>query len=90
MLSFLPPWLLIFITLPLFFSITALVATSIFILGIIKLILPFKIVATILNFFINAIWRSWAIGNLFAINLTNPVVWEIDDLDDFDKKVGTC
>ncbi|MBU2880385.1 acyltransferase [Psychrosphaera sp. B3R10] len=86
MLSFLPPWLLIFITLPLFFSITALVATSIFILGIIKLILPFKIVATILNFFINAIWRSWAIGNLFAINLTNPVVWEIDDLDDFDKK----
>lgn len=32
------------------------------------------------------IWRSWAIGNLFAINLTNPVIWEIDELDDFDKK----
>lgn len=86
MLSFLPPWLLIFITVPLFFVITAVVATSIFLLGIIKFLLPIGFVVKVLNFIINAIWRGWAIGNLFAINLTNPVQWEIDSPQDYDKK----
>lgn len=86
MLSFLPSWVLIFITVPLFFSITALVATSIFLLGIVKLLIPIGFVGSILNFFINGIWRSWAICNLFAINLTNPVEWQIDMPDDYNKK----
>lgn len=86
MLSFLPPWLIIFITVPLFFTITAVVATSIFVLGIIKFLIPLKWFVTFINFFINAIWRSWAICNLFAINLTNPVDWQIDSPHKYDKK----
>lgn len=86
MLSFLPPWILVFITVPIFFSITAVVGTSIFLLGIIKLLLPLKPVKVVLNFIINMIWRGWALFNLLAINLTNPVDWQINSKDKFDKK----
>lgn len=86
MLSFLPPWLLVFITFPLFFAITSIIGTSIFLLGLVKLILPFKFATVVLNFLINGLWRGWALFNLITINLTNPVEWQIDSPDKFSKK----
>ncbi|NVK23999.1 MAG: acyltransferase [Gammaproteobacteria bacterium] len=86
MLSFLPSWLIVFITVPLFLTITAVVSTSIFILGIFKLLLPIKPITVVLNFVINIIWRGWALGNLFAMNLTNPIDWQIDCPDKLNKK----
>lgn len=86
MLSFLPPYLLVFITVPLFFLITSVIGSSIFLLGLVKLFLPLAPITAILNFFINALWRGWALFNLIAINLTNPVQWQIDSPDKFDKK----
>jgi 1-acyl-sn-glycerol-3-phosphate acyltransferase len=86
MLSFLPSWLIVFITVPLFFAITSIIATSIFLLGVLKFLLPIAPMSAILNFFINALWRAWALFNLIAINLTNPVEWQIDAPDKFDKK----
>ena len=86
MLSFLPWWMLIFITVPLFFSITAFIGGSIFLLGVIKFVLPLPLLTRVLNFFINALWRGWALFNLIAINLTNPVECQIDSPDKFNKK----
>lgn len=86
MLSFLPPWLIIFVTLPLFFTNTAIVGTSIFLFGIIKFLIPISFVRSVVNFIIEIIWRTWAIVNLFIINLTNPVEWQIDKTDKFNKK----
>jgi 1-acyl-sn-glycerol-3-phosphate acyltransferase len=85
MLSFLPSWLIIFITAPLFFLNSGIVGTSIFILGLVKFLLPIKFIHTILNFIINILWRGWAVVNLLIINLTNPVQWEIDKEESFDK-----
>ena len=86
MLSFLPGWLLIFITVPLFFSITGIIGGSIFIFGVAKWLLPFTPFSRLFNVIINALWRGWALFNLIAINLTNPVEWQIDSPDKFDKK----
>lgn len=86
MLSFLPPYLLVFITVPLFFLITSVIGTSIFLLGVVKFLLPITPITIVLNFFINGLWRAWALFNLIAINLTNPVDWQIDSPDKFDKK----
>ena len=86
MLSFLPSWLIVFITVPLFFSITAVIGGSIFLLGVVKWLIPLASVTSVLNFLINGLWRGWALFNLIAINLTNPVEWHIDSPDKFNKK----
>lgn len=86
MLSFLPPWILVFITVPLFFINTSIVGSSIFLLGIIKFLLPIRPVTVVLNFIIHGIWRAWALFNLLIINLTNPVQWQIECEDNLDKK----
>ena len=86
MLSFLPPWILIFITVPLFFIVTASVSLSIFVLGIFKLLLPIKPITWLLNGIIHVIWRTWAVGNLFVMHLTNPIEWQIDCPENLNKK----
>ena len=86
MLSFLPSFILVLITVPLFFLNSAIIGTSIFAFGIVKLLLPIKPITAVLNFFINALWRAWALFNLLIINLTNPVEWHFDGADKFDKK----
>ena len=86
MLSFLPPWLLIFITVPLFFGITGVIGGSIFLLGVVKLLLPISPITLLMNFLINALWRGWALCNLIAINLTNPVDWQIEKPSGLKKK----
>ena len=86
MLSFLPPWLLVFITVPLFFGITGVIGGSIFLLGVVKLLLPISPITLLMNFLINALWRGWALCNLIAINLTNPVDWQIEKPSGLKKK----
>ncbi len=86
MLSFLPGWLLIFITVPLFFSITAIIGGSIFLMGLVKFFIPIKPVSLAISWINNILFRGWALCNLLATNLTNPVVWEIDSDQKFDKK----
>lgn len=86
MLSFLPSWIIVFITVPLFTINTAFVGTSIFLLGIVKMLLPIKPVTVLLNFIIHGIWRLWAIVNLATINLTNPVEWQINTPEGLNKK----
>lgn len=86
MLSFLPSFILVLITCPLFFINAAVIGTSIFLFGLVKLLLPIKPITIVLNFFINGLWRAWALFNLLIINLTNPVEWQIDGQDKLDKK----
>jgi len=86
MLSFLPSWIIVFLTVPLFFIVTASVSLSIFVLGIIKFLVPIKPVTVVLNAIIHVIWRAWALGNLIVMNLTNPIEWQIDCPDKFNKK----
>lgn len=86
MLSFLPAFIVVLITCPLFFINAAVIGSSIFLLGIVKLLVPIKPITIVLNFLINALWRAWALFNLLIINLTNPVDWQIDGQDKLDKK----
>ncbi len=86
MLSFLPSWLLIFITVPLFFGNTIIVGGSIFLVGLVKFFLPIKPITALLNILLHGLWRLWAIFNLLATNLTNPVDWQINSKDKYDKK----
>ena len=86
MLSFLPSWIIVFITVPLFFLNSAFIGTSIFVFGLLKLLLPLTPITVVINFVINGLWRAWALFNLLITNLTNPVEWQIDSQDKFDKK----
>jgi 1-acyl-sn-glycerol-3-phosphate acyltransferase len=86
MLSFLPSWIIVFITVPLFFLNSAVIGTSIFLFGLVKLLLPIAPITVVVNFIINGLWRAWALFNLLITNLTNPVEWQIDGRDKFDKK----
>ena len=86
MLSFLPGWILIFITIPLFFTITMVLGGSIFWFGLVKFFIPLKPVSLAVAFINNFLFRGWALCNLLAMNLTNPIKWEIESDDNFNKK----
>lgn len=86
MLSFLPSWILIFITVPLFFMITAVIGGAIFCLGLIKFFIPIKPISLAISWVNNILFRGWALCNLLAMNLTNPIKWEIDSDNKYDKK----
>ena len=77
---------MVFITVPLFFGITGVIGGSIFLLGVVKLLLPISPITLLMNFLINALWRGWALCNLIAINLTNPVDWQIEKPSGLKKK----
>jgi 1-acyl-sn-glycerol-3-phosphate acyltransferase len=86
MLSFLPSWILIFITVPLFFMITAVLGGSMFLVGLVKFLLPIKPISLALSWFNNILFRGWALCNLLAMNLTNDIDWQIEADKEFKKK----
>ncbi len=86
MLSFLPSWIIIFITVPLFFMITAVMGGMMFVIGLIKFLIPIRPISLALSWLNNIIFRGWALFNLLAMNLTNDIDWQISGDKKFEKK----
>ncbi|MEH8021983.1 acyltransferase [Rheinheimera metallidurans] len=85
MLSFLPGWLLLPFSLSLFALNLALWGLLVTPLGIIKLVLPFKIVRRLTAFGGKGCYRGWTLFNTALINVFNNVSWQIQGAQALDQ-----
>lgn len=85
MLSFLPGWLLLPFSLSLFALNLALWGLLVTPLGIIKLVLPFKIVRRFTALAGKGCYRGWTLFNTALINVFNHVSWQIQGAQALDQ-----
>lgn len=65
---------------------TALIGLSIIVVGVFKILLPFKTAQQFFSTLSNAIFRLWAYAMSFLFQLTQPVTWHIDGDLELHKK----
>ncbi|GAB2927313.1 acyltransferase [Rheinheimera gaetbuli] len=85
MLSFLPGWLLLPFSFSLFALNLALWGLLVTPLGIVKLLLPFKVVHRMTGIAGKGCYRGWTSVNTALINLFNNVDWQISGAQTLDK-----
>ena len=85
MLHFLPGWLLLPFSFTLFVLNLALWGLLVTPLGIIKLLLPFRLVHRVTAVAGKGCYRGWTQGNTLLINLFNNVDWQVNGVQQLDN-----
>lgn len=85
MLHFLPAFILYPLCFVLFCLNLAFAGSTIFIGGLLKLLLPFQAVHKALYAPMHAIFRFWALNNYLIMILANDIEWQITGDDNLDK-----
>ncbi len=83
MLSFLPPMLRALIAIAALVINTLFWCSLLFVLAIVRLLLPFRAVRRTLDPVLNGIANSWVSCNSAWMRLTQPTVWDVQGLSQF-------
>lgn len=89
MLHFLPAPLLFVFNVTMISVVTAILAIPVFVLALVRLILPFKPVLDFVDAINQIVFRLWIANNAMLINLTNRIEWDVQGAD-IEKIKGSC
>ena len=86
MLAFLPPIARAVIALTLLVVNTLFWCGLLFLLALVKLLLPFERVRTVIDPLLNAVATRWVDANGAWMRLTQPTEWDVEGLEDIDPR----
>ena len=89
MLGFLPPFVRGAIALVLLTVNTLFWCALLFVLALVKLVLPFKAVRLRLDPMLNAVAMAWVTCNTAWMKLTQRTTWDVQGVDELPFRAGT-